>query len=176
VAATLLSEAGLPPSAFKGLAVPQMPVRLELLLNGKLAAACLPEPLYALAVSRGAIPLADSAAIPGAPGVLMFTRAAARDREREIVLFYLAYEKTCDKINANPDGYRTFLADNLGFPATITDSFEFVVYEAPRLPRMDEIALVTAWMNRKGIAKRIPSYGELCAENVMRAFDKRAGK
>lgn len=172
VAATLLSEAGLPASAFKGLAVPQMPVRLELLLNGKLAAACLPEPLYALAVSRGAIPLADSLSIPGAPGVLMFTRSAAKEKESELVLFYRAYKKSCEKINANPDAYRAFLADNLGFPAAITGTFKFVAYEMPRLPRADEIALVTSWMAEKGLAKRIPSYGELCAENVMRAYNK----
>ncbi len=172
VAATLLSVAGLPATSFKGLAVPQMPVRMELLLNGKLAAACLPEPLYALAVSQGAIPLGDSSSIPGAPGVLLFTRAAAKKKGQQLVLFFKAYRTACEKINANPDSYRTFLSENLGFPATITGSFKFVTYEMPRLPREDEITLVTSWMAQKGLVKRIPAYTDLCAENVMWALGK----
>lgn len=178
VAATLLSDAGLPSADFKGLAVPQIPVRMELLLSDKLASACLPEPLYAMAVSRGAIPLGDSTTLsaadgmPNAPGVMLFTRASVKDKTRSLILFYKAYQKSCEKINANSDSYRDFLVESLGFPGNIKDTFQFVTYEMPRLPRQNEIDLVTKWMSAKGLIKRIPAYQELCAENLMASFNK----
>ena len=167
VASTLMTEAGVPSEAFHSLAVAQMPVRLELLLADTLPGACLPEPLYSIAVSRGAIPLGDSGSLSGAPGVLMFTRASVKDKKAELSLFFGSYQKECARINANPENYRALLVESVGVPENLKGSFKFVTYEMPRLPRPDEIDLVTKWMLGKKLISRIPSYGELTASLVI---------
>jgi len=167
VASTLMTGAGVPAEAFRSLAVAQMPVRLELLLADTLPGACLPEPLYSIAVSRGAIPLGDSANLSGAPGVLLFTRSSVKDKKAELSLFFGAYRTECARINANPENYRTLLVESIGVPENLKESFKFVTYEMPRLPRPEEIDLVTKWMLGKKLINRIPSYGELTAPGLI---------
>ena len=172
VASSLLSEAGIPDSGFKPLAVPKIPVRMELLLNGKLPAACLPEPLYALAVARGAVPLGDSNALGMDPGVMLFDGEVLRERSDEIVRVYRAYWEACRNINADPDAYRDFLVDVMGFPPVIRESFSFVEYEYPRLPEREEISAAADWMMRRGMIEAPPEYEALCSDAVVEELEQ----
>jgi len=167
VASSLLGEAGVPDSGFNPLAVPKIPVRMELLLNGRLPAACLPEPLYALAVARGAVPLGDSNALGMDPGVMLFAGEVLRERSDVLARVYRAYWEACGNINADPDAYRDFLVDVMGFPPQIKESFSFVKYEFPRLPEAQEIAAAADWMMRRGMIESPPVYDNLCSDAVV---------
>ena len=109
VASRLFTAAGLAAEDFVPLAVPKIPVRMELLLNGKLPAACLPEPLYSLVLSKGAVPLGDSASLGMAPGVMLFRRSITETRTAELGRFYDAYWQACSAINTDPGSYRDFI-------------------------------------------------------------------
>jgi NitT/TauT family transport system substrate-binding protein len=147
----LLGRAGLPASAIKGLAVPKIQVRMELLLSGQLEAACLPEPLLTAARVRGATLVAASDDAGLGAGILMFPKATIDARLDEIAAFYRAYWRAASAINADSDKYRSFLVERAGFPAETRDSFAFVRYAKPRLPSEADVASVLAWMRGRGL-------------------------
>ncbi len=172
VASSLLTEAGLSLADFNPLAVPRIPVRMELLLNGKLPAACLPEPLYSLAVAKGALPLGDSNALGMDPGVMLFSGKILRERFDDLVKMYQAYWQACLNVNDNPDAYRDFLVDGMGFPPVIRESFSFVEYVYPRLPEKQEIDDAAEWMIQRGMIEKAPAYGDLCFSGVVDELEK----
>jgi NitT/TauT family transport system substrate-binding protein len=157
-AETMLLRAGVAQADIKSLAVPKIQLRMELLLAGKLDAACLPEPLLSVARAKGAALLAASDDAGLGAGVIVFSRAALDGRLPDIAAFYRAYWKAASKINAAPEAYRSFLVDKAGFPAEVRDSFRFVAYKEPRLPSEADTGAVLAWMKAKGLlAKDIPA-------------------
>jgi NitT/TauT family transport system substrate-binding protein len=152
-AESLLAEAGVPSSDIKEVAVPKMPVRLELLLSGQLKAACLPEPLLTAAAGRGATIVAKSDDLGLKAGVLLFTKKALDERLTDIKAFYRAYAAAASAINANNDKYRPFLVEKVAFPASVRDAYLFVNYKKPRLPGLADVEKVLSWMKTKGILK-----------------------
>jgi len=147
----LLERAGLPSSSISGYAVPNIQIRMELLLSGKLKAACLPEPLLTAARKQGAALVAASDDAGFGAGVLLFPKSVLDARIGEIEAFYRAYWRAASAINADGDRYRSFLVERAGFPAETRDSFIFVRYAKPRLPSEADLAAVLAWMRRKGL-------------------------
>lgn len=150
---SLLSKAGLPPAEIKGLAVPKIPVRMELLLTGQLKAACLPEPLLTAAQVRGARLVAASDDAGLRAGVLLFSRKAVDSRQAELKAFYRAYASAAAAINADQAKYRPFLVEKAGFPEEVREAYRFVRYERPRLPTEADVKAVLSWMAAKGLLK-----------------------
>lgn len=150
---TMLSGAGLAPADIQVVAVPKMPVRLELLLAGQIKAACLPEPLLSAARARGATVLAQSDDAGLGAGVILFTKKALDERLADLRAFYRAYAGACALINADNDAFRPFLAEKVNFPADLTSTYRFVKYQAPRLPSEADIGKALAWLTSKGLVK-----------------------
>lgn len=142
-------------------AIPKMPIRMELLLQGTIAAACLPEPLYSLVLSQGAVPVADTSQLSSAPGILIFTAETVTERSDDLKRMYTAYQHAADSIDADPEAYRDFLIDEAGFPAPVRDSYDFVTYGRAAIPRTEEIRVVADWMQSKDLLDNIPAYEEL---------------
>jgi NitT/TauT family transport system substrate-binding protein len=132
---------------------------MELLLAGRLDAACLPEPLLSVAASKGAALLAKSDDSGLGAGVIAFSAAAIDGRLADIAGLYRAYWRAARRIDAAPDSYRGFLVDKAGFPAPIRDSYAFVVYRKPRLPSAADLAAVLDWMKARGLIKSDPGIG-----------------
>jgi NitT/TauT family transport system substrate-binding protein len=157
-AEAMLERGGVARADIKCLAVPKIQLRMELLLAGKLDAACLPEPLLSVARAKGARLLAssdDAASGRGlGAGVIAFAGAARAERLPELAAFYRAYWKAASKIDAEPDSYRPFLVDKAGFPAEARESFRFVAYRQPRLPSESDLSAALEWMKRTGILKK----------------------
>jgi NitT/TauT family transport system substrate-binding protein len=150
---TLLSRAGLASDRIVGLAVPKIQIRLELLLNGQLKAACLPEPLLTVARARGATLISASDDAGFRAGVIIFTKAVLDARTADVQGFYKAYWKAAQAINADSDSYRDFLVKTAGFPEEARAAFTFVRYLKPRLPETADVTAVLSWMKGKGLLK-----------------------
>lgn len=157
-AETMLARAGVASADIRSLAVPKIQLRMELLLAGQLAAACLPEPLLSVARAKGAILLAASddstPALGLGAGVIAFSRAALDSRLPEIAGFYRAYRRAARELNAKSDAYRPFLVEKAAFPAEVRDSYSFVKYKDPRLPSAADISAVIEWMRSKGLLSK----------------------
>jgi NitT/TauT family transport system substrate-binding protein len=153
-AETMLARAGVAEADIRGLAVPKIQLRMELLLAGQLEAACLPEPLLTVARAKGARILESSDDSGLRAGVLVFSKAAREGRLADIAAFYRGYKRAADRIDAAPDSYRGFLVDKALFPAEVRDSFRFVDYKKPRLPSEADVVAVLEWMKAKGLLKK----------------------
>lgn len=165
-----LADTLLSPTQVTMMAIPKIPVRMEMLLNGSLDAACLPEPFYALAVSQGAVPIADSRQLSEVPGVMVFTKKAVDSQKANLIGFYRAYRSACKRINADSNAYRDLLVEAADVPLAIKDSFEFVHYEAPRLPLASSVEAVQAWLKDRGLLTTDISYESLTDASVIEAL------
>ncbi len=150
---TFMTKAGVPPEKILGLAIPKMPVRLEMALGGQTAAAGLPEPLLTAAKTRGGRILASTDDSGLRAGVIFFSRKAADSKQPEIRAMYRAYWRAARAINADNDAFRGFLVDKAGFPAESAGAYHFVKYEKPRLPLVADVVQVQSWMRSKGLVK-----------------------
>ncbi len=150
---SFMTDAGVPPEKILSLAVPKMPVRLEMVLGGQTAAAGLPEPLLTLAKIRGGKILASTDDSGLRAGVILFTKKAADSMQAEIRAMYKAYWRAARAINADNEAYRPFLVSKANFPEETVSAYRFVRYEKPRLPLRADIVPVLSWMRSKGLLR-----------------------
>ena len=76
----ILAKEGMDGESINKVIIPQIPTRLEMLQNGKLAAATLPEPMASIAVHNGCRHITGSDELGINPGVIMFTGEAVKDK------------------------------------------------------------------------------------------------
>ncbi|MCF7952674.1 MAG: ABC transporter substrate-binding protein [Spirochaetales bacterium] len=157
----LFSKAGIADDHVSVQAVAKIPIRMELLLQGAISGACLPEPLYSLVIARGAVPVQDTTALKSAPGILLFSSEIVKERKEALQAIYLAYDAAGKRIDADPDAYRDFLVDHAGFPPDVRDSYDFVTYGRLYIPGEEEIAEVEGWMLEKNLLDEPLAYEEL---------------
>jgi NitT/TauT family transport system substrate-binding protein len=157
----MLAAAGADLTRVELVPIVQLPARVEMLLAGRVDAACLPEPLATLAVSRGAHLLVDSNGMGTTPGVLLFTKKSLAEKRPQIAAFYRAYDKAVEKLNSRPDVYRTRIAAGCGFPPAVIDIMRIPVFSRAFLPSETLVSDVGAWMKEKGLVEKVPSYEEL---------------
>jgi NitT/TauT family transport system substrate-binding protein len=150
---TFMADAGVPESKINVVPVPKMPVRLELMLAGQTAAAGLPEPLLTTARLRGASIIASTDDKGLGAGVLLFSASALNVKLDSISSLYKAYWTAVQEIDANPDAYRSILSSQAGFSQEAAKVWRFVTYKKPRLPSIEDITSVIAWMKHKGLLK-----------------------
>ncbi|MDR0909065.1 MAG: ABC transporter substrate-binding protein [Spirochaetaceae bacterium] len=146
-----LSTAGVKASEYTPVAVAQMPLRLQMVLEGQLDAASLPEPLLTAASSQGAklLSTTDTSGIDA--GVMLFSKKVLDSRLADVRAFYAAYYKAAQEINANPDKYRNYLVEKAKFPETVKEAYHFVTYRRPGLPEDAQIEMALAWLHEKGL-------------------------
>ncbi|MDR3277071.1 MAG: ABC transporter substrate-binding protein [Treponema sp.] len=146
-----LAAAGIGLEDYEPVPVPQMPLRIEMVLTGQLEAVSLPEPLLTAAVERGAVLLSTTDGTDIDAGVLLFRGAALDSRLDAVRAFYRAYYRAAEQINANPGAYRDFLVEKAGFAAEVRDAYRFVRYRKPTLPTVEQINRVLVWLKARGI-------------------------
>jgi len=148
--------------------VTKIPVRLELLSNGKLPAACLPEPLASLAVVQGAHIVIDDRAHPEyAQSVVTVSARTLGSKPTAVKRFLKAYEKAVQAINQQPDKYRSLLIDKGRVPKPVQDSFEMPMFPPAGVPTVAEVQDVLEWMAGKDMLKEDISSG-----SVQERYDK----
>ncbi len=161
VSERILERAGIDPSRLALVPIVQVPVRMEMLLAGKVEAACLPEPLATLAVASGARRLGDSDALGATPGVLLFTRKALAEKQRDIAAFYRAYDRAVAEVNRAPDEFRAAIVDRCQFPPAVTDTMKIPRFRPGFLPSAEQVLDVARWMAEKGLITAVPRYQDI---------------
>ena len=145
----------------KKIAIPKIPLRLQMLEAGKVKAACLPEPLASVLIKNGANKIGASTELGEAPGIMLFTDKSIKNKEKEIKNFYSAYSKAVELLNKDSDNYRDLLIDKAGFPKEVKESFVFPEYEKPHLPEKNTVNLVIEWMEGKELINNSFQYQDI---------------
>ncbi|HAE20885.1 MAG TPA: ABC transporter substrate-binding protein [Spirochaetaceae bacterium] len=148
---TAIERAGMARGDIERMAVPKIPVRMELLVGGQVAAAGLPEPFLTVAQQRGAALIASCEEYKLDAAIVLFDKKALDAKAGAITKLYKAYWQAAQKINANPDAYRDFLVHEAKFPAETRDAFVFVSYRKPVLPALQNVEAALAWMRGNGL-------------------------
>ncbi len=142
--------------------IPQIPTRLEMLQNGKLAAATLPEPMASIAVHNGCKYVTGADELGINPGVIMFTAKATDSKKAEIQAMYRAYNKAVAYLNqADRSEYIDLVIEKGGFPPTAKDALKLPKYHEAALPKEGDVMDCLSWLKSKNLISESYSYKDL---------------
>lgn len=152
----LLLKEGLNPDDIVKVNVPNMPLRLEMLNQGKVAAAILTPPLSDMAVLNGGRVIVDDIAEPFAGPGLIFSLDALKDKSDTISRCIQAWQQAVELINTNPEKYHGLLVEIARVPESV--SLEVPVFCQLDFPDKTEVESVVNWMIAKEIMSKPITY------------------
>jgi len=150
-------------------AIPQMPVRLEMLSASELNAATLPEPLASAAVISGGEMVNGTLELGLQPGIFIMTQSAIDEKSESIEKMYEAYNKGVDYLNTEEQAsYIQILIDQLGFPPSLGESFDFPELSHAQLA--DEVTFRTAlnWMKDRALTSTDYLFNDLSTDQFIK--------
>ncbi len=152
----MLEAEGMPASSVELVIIPQMPVRLQMLSQGKVDAAILPEPLATQAMLDGASLLDDSARLGVNLGVVIASERALASKASVIAAFERAYDRAVAYLKAAPRSeWIDALIEKAGLPPSVRDAIVLPAYSPARPPARAEAEAVAAWLYGRELVKRI---------------------
>ncbi len=161
----ILSKENMAEDSINKVIIPQIPTRLEMLQNGKLAAATLPEPMASIAVHNGCTLVKGSDELGINPGVIMFTAKTTNDRRAEIAAMYRAYNKAVDYLNDTPrDEYIDLVVEKGGFPPTAKEALQLPQYHHAELPKESDVVDCVKWLKDKGLIQKNYTYADFVVD------------
>jgi NitT/TauT family transport system substrate-binding protein len=166
----LLQHAGVPDSAVRKQSVPSIPERYQLLLQGRLPAATLPDPLAQSAMASGALLLVDDRAIAGRSlSVLSFATAALQAKQPMIQRFLQAWNQAVERINSRPDAYRPLLLEKIRIPANVQADYPIPPFAYREIPDRHQWQDVMAWMVKRKLLERPLEFDRSVASGLLEA-------
>jgi len=158
----ILANQQMPSDGINKVVIPQIPVRLEMLQSGKLAAATLPEPMAGIAIHNGGHLINSSDQLGINPGVMLFTAKAVEGKKAEIQAVYRAYNKAVAYLNNTPSTeYMALVLSKGGFPPAAKDALNLPQYHEAGLPAEKDVMDCIAWMKEKQLIKQTYSYKDI---------------
>lgn len=152
----------------KKVAIPKIPTRLEMLENGKIDMATLPEPLASVAITKGGKVLSSSDQLGINPGIMLFTVDAIESKPEEIKALYRAYNKAVDYLKKETlESYVDVLIQEAGFPQIIKDTLTLPDYSEAVMPSEEEFVQVLDWLKSRNLTTSDYSFEELCDESFI---------
>ncbi|MBE0476293.1 MAG: ABC transporter substrate-binding protein [Coriobacteriia bacterium] len=152
----LMRQAGVPAERVVKEEVKKVPVRFELLMNGKLAAAALPEPLLSLGEMQGAKLIADDTSGENLSQTVLVASEAFLRAEgglEAMELLVRAWDAGAELVNGDPDAWRETLVDKARLPEPLRDTYRVNAYPAAQPPTEEQVAAVLEWMRAEGTLK-----------------------
>ncbi len=146
----ILSVNGMKEQDVSKVVIPQIPVRLEMLQSGNLAAAVLPEPMASVAVASGSRYVTGSGDLGINPGVIVFTDSSINEKAQSIRAMYRAYNKAVKYLNDTPRAeYIDLVMEKSGFPAPARDALDLKPYRSAGLPAEKDVEETVRWVKSK---------------------------
>ena len=162
----LLTAEGLDPNEIVKKSVPVIPERYQLLLQGQLKAATLPDPLAKSAIKAGAGEIVDDSAYPGySVSVLSFNINALKNKAPAVRLFLKAWDRAAAAINKNPEAFHELLLKKIRVPKNIQKTYKIPPYPRREVPDAGQWTDVMNWMTDKGLlASALPYDDSITAD------------
>ncbi|UNC92796.1 ABC transporter substrate-binding protein [Candidatus Contubernalis alkaliaceticus] len=155
----ILTKNGLTSEEVRKEYIAAIPQRREMMLQGQIDAACMPEPLASLCVEQGALMITDSDKEGILPSVIIFTEEYIAEKPEAIKKFYQAYREAADLINPDPSVYNQLLLEKLRFPEEILDKYEIPHFNEPALPHEEGVQSYLDWL--KGRIEKDLTYDDM---------------
>jgi len=154
----MLENAGLARAQIVTQEVGAIPVRFELLVNGEIPAATLPDPLASGAMAAGARVVVDDTSVPElSQSILIFSTRTLENQPDAVRRFLVAWETAVKELNQNPNEYNELLIDKGRVPESIQGTFRMPPFPEAGVPTPEQLADVVQWCIENGlIAEDIP--------------------
>jgi NitT/TauT family transport system substrate-binding protein len=158
----LLQHAGLTQDDIKTTNVPKIPDRLQLLSEGKMKAANMPEPFATLAEQSGAVRVLDDRSLPEVgTSEISFNVSALKAKPETVKKFLAAIDKATADVNGNPDKWNSLLTDKKLIAAPLIGKYALPKFPTASVPSEAQLKDVMAWMIAKGLVKQEVPYSQL---------------
>lgn len=164
----LLLAKGLNPDEIVKVNVPNMPLRLEMLNQGKVPAAILTPPLSDMAVLNGGRVIVDDIEQPFAGPGLVFSQGALKDKSDAISRLIQAWQQAVELINAKPEKYHSLLGETARVPEAVSESIKVPTFPKLQLPTKAAVESVVNWMIGKGLMSQRLAYEEVVDTKYLR--------
>jgi NitT/TauT family transport system substrate-binding protein len=150
----LLEREGLSDTDIKTTNVPSIPTRMQLVQQGQVAAATLPDPLASLAILQGARIVVDDTKYPEySLSVISFRTDVVAQRSEDVKSFLAAYDQAIGDIRTKPVQFRNILIDKGRVPDPLKDQYQFPPFPDPSIPSQAQWNDVVKWaMDKKLIS------------------------
>jgi NitT/TauT family transport system substrate-binding protein len=127
-------------------------VRFELLINGEIPAATLPDPLASGAIAAGAVPVVDDTSVPQlSQSILTFSVDTLESWPEAVRGFLMAWEMAVEELNENPEAYSELLIKEGRVPESIQGTFQMPPFPEASVPTPEQLADVVSWAMEKGL-------------------------
>jgi NitT/TauT family transport system substrate-binding protein len=157
----LLQAEGFDAGDIKTIAVPKIPDRMALLASGELNAGVLPDPLASLAVSQGAVIVADDSSHPEFGfSVISFRKEIIDTHPEAVRAFLAAIEEATNLINLDPKKYTNVLSEQKLVPPPLLETYQVPPFPAKAIPTEAEWMDALTWAKEKGMLTADVSYAD----------------
>jgi NitT/TauT family transport system substrate-binding protein len=157
----LLAAENLPREQVEMKSIPVIPERFQLLMQSRIQAATLPDPLAKSAMVAGAgLIVDDSIHSQFSLSILTFSLQALDQRSEDVRRFLRAWDRAAADINADPDAYRNLLLEKIRVPKNVQQSFKIPVYPRKEVPNKTQWMDVMEWMVARGLLENRLAYEE----------------
>jgi NitT/TauT family transport system substrate-binding protein len=152
ITSRLLEAEGLTPDQVATRSVPAIPERFQLLMESKIEAATLPDPLAQSAITSGANLVVDDASHPEyAVTILAFGADSLRDNPEGVRRFLKVWNRAAEEINADSAAYRALLLEKVRVPKNVQETFSIPPFPIGEIPTERQWGDVTSWLIAKGL-------------------------
>ncbi|MBO8182397.1 MAG: ABC transporter substrate-binding protein [Archaeoglobus sp.] len=142
--------------------IKSIPLRLQTLLEGKIDAATLPEPLASLAAMKGAKKIISDADLPESISqtVIVFKGDFIKSNPDEVKKFLAAYDEVVERINSDPVKYRQKFIEIARVPKPLAESYKMPKYPESQVFPKEFYESYLKWTMEKKLIKEEISYEE----------------
>ncbi len=138
-----------------------IPIRLQMLISGKIMAALLPEPLITLAESQGGITVIDDRQLNTSLTVIALSTERLSQDMTFASRFLQAYDEAVSRINRDPEHFKELLVMKTRFPRTLKNRFHVPNFPEKKIPSLQDVAAVRNWLNQSRMLKGNPTYNDI---------------
>jgi NitT/TauT family transport system substrate-binding protein len=154
---------GLKTSDLKKISVPSMPLRLEMMNQGKIEAATFSRPLSDMALLGGGRIILDDSQQSLLASSIMVSTGVLKSRPDDVRHFLKAWSLAARKISADPAGYRSLLVSVASISPDLADKIEVPKFDPLRLPTQQEYQAKLEWNLAQNNLKHAISYQDIVA-------------
>ena len=146
----------------------EIPARLEMVGNGTLDMAVIPEPMASMGALNGLSKTLMVNEDEFSPEVMVFNAKAIKDKSVEIQKFHDAYNKAVHEINKDQSVAKEVLINQLGIKPEIINDFDLPHYNEARVPTQSYLNKIIQWNESVLGAKFDLEYSELVDDQFVR--------
>ncbi len=148
----VLQKAAIPLDDIEKMEINKIPLRLEMLRNGKIDATMLPDPFATIALQDENRSIINVSELDIRTTGIAFHENVIVQKRKAVENFYRAYNKSVSIINSDPSSnFHSLLVSEIGFPANLVSNIELPNYSMAQLPQESDLERVELWLKTKNL-------------------------